>query len=294
MPPRLALESTVIAHGLPYPENVETALRLEAVVREAGAEPCTVGVVGGRVVTGLDAAGIRHLATTPGVRKLSLRDLPAALAQGADGATTVAATMWLAHRAGIAVFATGGIGGVHRGSGPPGTGSVDVSADLEALARIPMVVVCAGPKAILDLPATREVLESRGVTLVGYGTDEMPAFYSRSSGLPVDVRCDTPEAVADLVAARDALGLPASVLVTVPVPEADEIPAEALAPALDRAHEEARTRGLSSGEVTPFLLARLGALTEGRTLHTNRVLLEHNARVAAAIARALVSRPSPP
>ena len=297
MPPRVALESTVIAHGLPYPENVETALRLEAVVRSGGAEPCTIGVLTGAVVAGLTEAQIRHLATAPDVRKLSCRDLPVALARGWDGATTVSATMWVAHRHGIGVFATGGIGGVHRGSGPPGSGSFDVSADLEELARTPVTVVCAGPKAILDLLATREYLETKGVTVVGFGTDEMPAFYSRTSGLPVDVRCDAAAEVAAVVRARRALGLPGAVLVTVPVPEAAEIPADELAPAIEQVHEEARRRGLHSGAVTPFLLARLGELTGGRTLHTNRALLEENARVAAAVALALAAEvplsPSP-
>jgi len=178
MPAYVAFESTVIAHGLPYPQNVKTALRLETIARTAGAEPRTIGIVGGKVVVGLTESQILHLAQAEGVRKVSLRDLPVVTAQHLDGATTVAATMYLAHRSGITVMATGGIGGVHRGS------RFDVSADLDALARLPMTVVCAGAKAILDLPTTREVLETRGVTIVGYGTDEMPAFYSRSSGLP--------------------------------------------------------------------------------------------------------------
>ncbi|ARA92584.1 pseudouridine-5-phosphate glycosidase [Rhodothermaceae bacterium RA] len=283
--PFVALESTVIAHGLPHPHNLALARRLEAVILEEGGLPRTVGVLQGRPLAGLMPAQIEHLATHPGVRKLSLRDLPVAVARRQDGATTVAATMWIAHRHGIEVFATGGIGGVHRAvrGGP----SFDVSADLDALARIPMVVVCAGAKAILDLPATREVLETRGVTVVGYGTDEMPAFYSRTSGLPVDVRCDTPEEVAALVRARRDLGLPGATLVTVPIPEEAAIPAGEIAPAIEQALEEADRRGLRSGEVTPFLLQRLSTLTGERSLRANLALLEHNARVAARIAVAL-------
>ena len=282
--PTVALESTVIAHGLPYPHNVALAKALEEVVREAGARPATIGVVGGEVVCGLSEAQIRHLATADDVHKLSLRDLPAAVARGWDGATTVATTMHIAHMNQIPVFATGGIGGVHRGSGPPGSGSFDVSNDLEALATIPMVVVCAGPKAILDLDATREVLETRGVTVVGYQTDEMPAFYSRTSGLPVDVRCDTPEEVAALAQARHQLQLGSALLVTVPVPIEAEIPASEIAPAINQALEEAQAQGLRSAEVTPFLLRRLGELTRERSLHTNLALLRQNAQVAARIA----------
>jgi pseudouridine-5'-phosphate glycosidase len=277
----VALESTVIAHGLPYPRNVEAALHLEAVVREAGAEPRTVGVVGGRAVVGLSAREIRHLATAQPVRKVSLATLPVAVARGEDGATTVAATMWLAHRHGLQVFATGGIGGVHRG------GAFDVSADLEALARVPMVVVCAGAKAILDLPATREVLETRGVTVVGYGTDEMPAFYSRSSGLAVDVRCDTPAEVAALFRARRALDLPGALLITAPVPEEAALPAAEIDPEIEQALAEASARDLRAGEVTPFLLARVSALTGERSLHANLALLENNARLAAHFAVAM-------
>ncbi len=284
MPACVAFESTVIAHGLPYPQNVETALRLEAVARAEGAEARTVGVVAGEVVVGLSEAQIRLLATANEVRKLSWRDLPVALARRQHGATTVAATMWIAHRSGIEVFATGGIGGVHRGGG------FDVSNDLEALARLPMVVVCAGAKAVLDLAATREVLETRGVTVVGYGTDELPAFYSRESGLPVDARCDTPAEVAALVHARRRLALPGAVLVAVPVPEEAALARREIEPAIEEALAEAEARGLRSAAVTPFLLARLAELTAGRSLRTNLALLERNARVAAQIARAL----SPP
>ena len=284
MPAYVALESTVIAHGLPYPQNLETALRLEAIVREEDAVPCTIGIISGDAIVGLSEAQIRLLATEVDVQKVSWRDLPIVTSQGGHGATTVAATMWLAHRRNVQVFATGGIGGVHRGGG------FDISNDLEALAQVPMVVVCAGAKAILDLAATREMLEMRGVTVVGYQTDEMPAFYSRTSGLPVDIRCDTPEAVADVVRARRDLGLPGATLVTVPIPEAAAIPREEIEPAIAQALDEADARGLRSAEVTPFLLARLGELTGDRSLRANLALLENNARVAARIARVL----SPP
>lgn len=281
MPAYVALESTVIAHGLPYPHNVETALRLEAIVREEGAEPCTIGIISGKALVGLSEAQIRLLATEADVQKVSWRDLPIVTSQGRHGATTVAASLWLAHRHHIQVFATGGIGGVHRGGG------FDISNDLEALAQVPMVVVCAGAKAILDLPATREMLEMRGVTVVGYQTDEMPAFYSRTSGLPVDIRCDTPEAVAVVVRARRDLDLPGSTLVTVPIPEDAAIPREEIEPAIAQALEEADARELRSAEVTPFLLARVGELTGERSLRANLALLENSARVAARIARVL-------
>lgn len=287
MPPYVALESTVIAHGLPYPENYETACRLEAIVREEGAIPKTVGLVQGQPIAGLSDEQIRYFAQSDTVHKVSLRDLSTVVARGLDGATTVATTMWIAHRAQIPVFATGGIGGVHRGTGPLGTGSFDISADLEALARIPMIVVCAGPKAILDLPATCERLETLGVPLVGYQTDEMPAFYSRTSGLSVDVRCDTPEEVAALAQARTNLGLSSALLVTVPIPEAAAIPASEIEPSIEQALADAKSEGLTSAAVTPFLLSRLSALTGKRSLQANLALLQNNARIAAQIACAL-------
>ena len=283
----VARESTVIAHGLPYPENEQAALRLEEIVRAEGAEPRTIGLIGGRVVVGLNVEQIHHLAIAENVRKTSLHDLPVVLASGLDGATTVAATMHLAHRAGIRVFATGGIGGVHRSLG--GKPTWDVSTDLEALSRYPMVVVCAGAKAILDLPATREVLETRGVTVVGYGTDEMPAFYSPTSGLPVDVRCDSADEVAALAQARDTLGMTQALLVTVPPPLEAAIPASEIDPAIEEAVAEAESLQLRSAEVTPFLLKRLAEITEGRSVAANLALLEHNARVAAQIAVAMVT-----
>ncbi len=285
--PTVALESTVISHGLPYPENERAALGLEEIVRAEGAEPQTIGLIGGRVLVGLDGEQIHQLATAKGVRKVSLRDLPVVLTNGLDGATTVAATMHLAHRAGIRVFATGGIGGVHRSLG--GKPTWDVSTDLEALSRYPMVVVCAGAKAILDLPDTREALETRGVTVVGYGTDEMPAFYSPTSGLPVDVRCDSADEVAALAQARDTLGMTQALLVTVPPPLEAAIPASEIDPAIEEAVAEAESLQLRSAEVTPFLLKRLAEITEGRSVAANLALLEHNARVAAQIAVAMVT-----
>jgi len=218
---RVALESTVISHGLPYPHNLETALALEQIIIAEGSQPATIGVIAGEVIVGLNRDQIRHLATAPGVRKVSRRDLPIVTARLLDGATTVATTAWAAHRAGIRVFATGGIGGVHRSSadGPAPYLSVDVSADLPELAHTPIVVVCAGAKAILDLPATLEWLETNGVPVVGYQTDIFPAFYNRDSGLPVDVRADQPEEVAELFRAQRRLELPGGLLVTVPVPE---------------------------------------------------------------------------
>jgi pseudouridine-5'-phosphate glycosidase len=284
MSPTVALESTVIAHGLPAPANLETARRLESIVRDEGAAPRTVGIVNGTEMVGLSDAQLRRLATAEDVRKVSLRDLPVVTAGSADGATTVAATMHLAHRAGIAVMATGGIGGVHRGA--DGAPTADVSADLEALRRLPMIVVCSGPKMVLALDATRERLESDGVTVVGYQTDTMPAFYSRSSGRPVDVRCDTPDAVAEVAAARDRLDLPAAVLVTVPPPEDVALPRSELAPVLEQALAETDRKGLQSDAVTPFLLRRLRAEGGDRVVTANRALLRRNARVAARIAAA--------
>ena len=284
----MALETTVIAHGLPHPWNVEQALRLEEAIREEGAAPRTIGVLGGRVVVGLDPAQIRHLGSGHAVLKVSTRDLPVVVARGLDGATTVAATIRLAHAAGIDVFATGGIGGVHRAVG--GTASFDVSADLEELARTPLVTVCSGAKAILDLPATREALETHGITVAGYGTAAFPAFFSPDSGLPVDVRCDTPEEVAELVAAQRRLGLPSALLVVVPVPAHAALPREEVEPLIERAVAEAEAEGLRSAELTPFLLSRVAELTGERTLRANLELLERNARVAARIARAIAAR----
>ncbi len=295
--PALALESTVISHGLPYPQNLQTALRLEAIARDAGAQPATIGILGGQVIVGLDRAEIEHLATAPDVRKVSRRDLPVVHARRLDGATTVATTAWAAHRAGIRVFATGGIGGVHRAESWMGAASLrteagnwlaaDVSADLPELAQTPIIVVCAGAKAILDLPATLEWLETYGVTVVGYGTDHFPAFYNRDSGLPVDVRADTPEEVAALYRSQRALGLPGSLLVTVPIPAEAELPADEMEAAISRALHEAQTEGIRSKALTPFLLARISELTGAASLAANLALLENNVRVGAEIAVAV-------
>lgn len=287
--PRVALESTVISHGLPYPQNLELAQEMEAIVRQAGAEPATVAILRGALLAGLNPEQLERLATGPDVRKVSRRDLPVVVARRQDGATTVAATMWIAQRAGIEVFATGGIGGVHRSPGPRGSAgiSADVSADLQELAQTPVVVVCAGAKALLDLPATLEYLETHGVPVLGYGTEEFPAFYSRSSGLPVDVCCQTAQEVAEIWRAKRALGLPGGLLVAVPVPQADEIPAAEMEPVIERAVAEAAAKGLRSAEVTPFLLSRIGELTGARSIASNLALLRNNARVAAQIAVAL-------
>lgn len=279
--PTVALESTVISHGLPYPQNLALAREMEAIVRGQGAEARTVAVIGGELRAGLSEAELLHLATAKDVRKVSRRDLPIVVARQLDGATTVATTMWIASRFGIQVFATGGIGGVHRGAGD------DISADLQELAQTPVIVVCAGAKAILDLPGTLEYLETHGVTVVGYGTDDFPAFYSRTSGLPVDVRCDTPQEVADLWQAKQALGLPGGLLVAAPIPAEAEIPAAEIEPAIAQAVAEAAARGLRSAEVTPFLLSRIAELTGARSLEANLALLKNNAVVAAQIAVAV-------
>jgi pseudouridine-5'-phosphate glycosidase len=280
--PVVALESTVIAHGLPRPQNLATARRLESIVREEGATPATIAVIGGNVCVGLEPQQLEHVANSQAVHKLSTRDLPVAVARGLDGATTVASTAFIAARASLSVFATGGIGGVHRSQLP------DVSADLPELARTTLaVVVCSGAKSVLDLPATREWLETYGVTVVGYGCDEMPAFYTRSSGLPVDARCDSPEEVASLVNARRGLSMSGALLLTVPVPEEAEVSPDLLREVLDESLAEAERVKIAGRELTPFLLARMAERSDGATLRANLALLETNARVAARIARAL-------
>src|SRR5712692_3135091 len=279
--PMVALESTVIAHGLPRPQNLETAQRLEQIVRAEGATPATIAVLNGKLCVGLDQDQVECVATGDDIKKLSTRDLAIAVARGWNGATTVAATMWIAHRAGIKVLATGGIGGVHRGALP------DVSADLPELSRTPMIVVCSGAKIVLDLPATREWLETYSITVVGYGCDEMPAFYSRRSGLAVDVRCDSPKEVMRLFKTQRELGIESALLVTVPVPDDAEIPQEALNKILDQALPDAEKSDVSGRDLTPFLLARMAQLSEGATLRANIALLENNVRVAARIASEL-------
>jgi len=281
--PVVALESTVIAHGLPFPQNVETALRMEEIVRDEGAVPATIGIIGGVLRVGLSTSDIEHLATAADVRKVSRRDLPLVVARAEDGATTVAATMWIAHQAGIQVIATGGIGGVHRGH------PFDISADLPELARTSVAVVCSGAKAILDLPLTLEWLETHGVTVLAYGADRFPAFYSRDSGLPVDARVDGPEDVAAIFQAQRVLALPAGLLIGVPVPEEAELPAELMEEAIIEALSAAELSGLRGKALTPFLLGEVSRRTGGASLRANLALLENNARVAARIAAALTA-----
>ena len=281
--PVVALETTVVTHGLPHPDGVAAALALEAEVVAAGAVPATIGVLDGAVHVGMSAAQLDQLATTPGVAKLSLSNFAAVLASGQAGSTTVAATMFAAHHVGIEVFATGGIGGVHRDSQQSG----DVSADLTALSRIPVAVVCAGAKAILDLPRTVEMLETLGVPVLGFGTSEFPAFYRRESGLPVDRRFDAIASLAAAVRAHFTLGLGSGVLIANPIPEADAMALPLYASALDSALASAAEAGVRGRAVTPFLLERMRSITGGESVRANLALLRNNARVAAALAAAL-------
>lgn len=279
----VALESTLITHGLPYPQNVETALAMEAAVRESGAVPATIAVLKGRITVGLTADEIERLGQAPAgsVRKCSRRDLPISVGLGEDGATTVAGTMIVAAMAGIPIFATGGIGGVHRGH------PFDVSADLIELGRSPVAVVCSGAKSILDLPLTLEVLETQGVPIIGYGTDTLPAFYARSSGLALDARVDSPQQAAHVIHAARRLALGHGVLITVPVPEADAIDDATAEAAIIQAQAEADAQGIHGKAMTPFLLARVVELTGGTSRRANTSLLVNNARVAGHIAVAL-------
>jgi pseudouridine-5'-phosphate glycosidase len=281
----VALESTIITHGMPYPRNVETARAVEAAVRDAGATPATIAVTAGRIQVGLDDAALERLGQAQGVMKLSRADLAACLASGATGATTVAATMICAHLAGIAVFATGGIGGVHRGADQ----SFDISADLLELAQTPVSVVAAGAKAILDLPKTLEVLETHGVPVIAFGQDAFPAFWSRSSGLAAPLRMDRAEDIAAAHRMRATLGLPGGQLIANPIPAPDEIPREVIGPVIETALAEAAAKGITAKAVTPFLLQRIFELTDGRSLDANVALVLNNARLGAAIARALMS-----
>jgi pseudouridine-5'-phosphate glycosidase len=279
--PVVALESTVIAHGLPRPTNLEVAQSLESNLRTAGVTPATIGIIGGALTVGLNDEQIKLLAEDSSVKKISTRDIPVAIARGWNGATTVASTSWIAHRAGIRVFATGGIGGVHRGTLP------DISADLPELARTPIIVVCSGAKIVLDLPATREWLETHGVTIVGFQCDEMPAFYSRHSRLPVDVRANSANEVVEIFNAQRALQMNTSLLLTVPVPQEFEVDAEQLRRVLNEALEKAEREAITGRDVTPFLLSQMAQFSEGATLRANISLLENNARVAGEIAKAL-------
>jgi pseudouridine-5'-phosphate glycosidase len=283
--PRVALESTIITHGMPYPENAATARAVEAEVRAAGADPATIAVIGGEIRVGLTDAELEWLAQAKDVHKLSRADLPYAVARGLHGSTTVAATMICAHRAGIGVFATGGIGGVHRGAAE----SFDISADLEELACTPVAVVCAGAKALLDLPKTLEYLETRGVPVIGYRTDEFPAFWSRSSGLAVPLRCDSASEIAAILRAKRALGLEGGALICNPVGAADEIPRAEMEAFIQAAVAEAGVRKVTGKAVTPFILSRLVEMTAGRSLRANIALVKSNARVAAALATELLA-----
>ena len=283
--PVVALETTVVTHGLPHPEGVKTACLLEELVRRSGATPATIGVIGGAIRIGLTHAELEQLATSPNVAKVNLSNLAAVLSSGRPGSTTVAATMFAAHASGIRVFATGGIGGVHRDAAESG----DVSADLTALARIPIAVVSAGGKAVLDLPRTVEMLETLGVPVLGFGTDEFPAFYRRSTGLSVDHRFDSIVELASAVRVHFSLGLGTGVLVANPIPMAEEMPPDLYDRAIHTALSDAEAAGVRGRALTPFLLERMRVLTGGESVRANLALLRHNAEIAAALARELDS-----
>ena len=282
--PVVALESTIISHGMPYPQNVETALAVEQIIRDNGAIPATIAIIGGRLKAGLSREEIEYFGKKGrAIHKASRRDLAVLCARGEDGATTVATTMIIAHMAGIKVFATGGIGGVHRGAET----TMDISADLEELGRTPVMVVCAGAKAILDLGLTLEYLETKGVPVIGYGTEELPAFYSRQSGFGVDYRIDTPEELAAAFKAQNAMALGGGMLVTNPIPEEFAMPSDVINKAIDLAIDECNAQGIHGKETTPFLLARVAELTGGDSLASNIRLVFNNAKVAAQTAVAL-------
>ena len=282
--PVVALESTIISHGMPYPKNVETALLVEKTIRDNGAVPATIAIIGGRLKAGLSPEEIEYLGKSGRkVAKVSRRDLAAIVARGADGATTVTTTMIIAHMAGIRVFATGGIGGVHRGAET----TMDISADLEELANTPVMVVCAGAKSILDLGLTLEYLETKGVPVIGYGTDELPAFYTRRSGFGVDYRVDTPAQLAAMFKAQQELGMKGGMLVTNPIPEQYAMDKEVIDAAIDQAVRESREKGIHGKETTPFLLARVVELTGGDSLESNIQLVLNNAVVASRTASEL-------
>ena len=279
--PVVALESTIISHGMPYPQNVETALNVERIIRENGAIPATIAIIGGKLKAGLSAEEIEYLGKKgQAVTKASRRDLPVLVARGDDGATTVATTMIIAAMAGIKVFATGGIGGVHRGAEV----TMDISADLEELAQTPVLVVCAGAKSILDLGLTLEYLETKGVPVIGYGTDELPAFYTRVSGFGVDYRLDTPDEVAAAFRAKLDMGLKGGMLVTNPIPEAYSMDPAVINKAIDEAVAEANALGIKGKQTTPFLLAKIKDITGGDSLASNIRLVYNNATLAAQVA----------
>jgi pseudouridine-5'-phosphate glycosidase len=281
--PVVALESTVVTHGLPRPQNLSLAHDMEAAIREEGAVPATIGVLKGKVRIGMSEADLDELANDPKPRKVSQRDFATAAIKAENGGTTVAGTMFAAHQAAIKVFATGGIGGVHKES------AFDISTDLGALASIPMIVVCAGAKAILDLPATLEVLETMAVPVVGYQTDAFPAFFSQDSGLKVSVKLDTPDEIVKLANAHWEMGMRSAILVTQPVPTGDEIPKSEMDYFILQASQEAIQKGKRGQDLTPFLLQRIGELTKGRSIRTNLALLLNNARLAAQIAKSMAS-----
>ena len=276
----VALESTIIAHGMPYPKNVETALAVEEVIRKNGAVPATIAIIDGVIKVGLTPEEIEYLGTAKGVLKVSRRDFPVVMAKKMDGATTVAGTMMAAAMAGIKVFVTGGIGGVHRGAGE----THDISADLEELKQTNVTVVCAGVKSILDIAGTLEYLETKGVPIVTCGGDYFPAFYSRSSGIPAELREDDPKVIADMIKAKDELGLGGGMLVACPVPEDDEIPFEKMDGVINEALKECEEQGIKGKRITPFLLSKVKDLTEGASLEANIKLVLHNAEVGAKIA----------
>ncbi|MDD6830033.1 MAG: pseudouridine-5'-phosphate glycosidase [Firmicutes bacterium] len=283
--PVVALESTIISHGMPYPRNVETALLVEQTIRENGAVPATIAIIGGRLKAGLSKDEIEYLGKSGrNVAKTSRRDIAALVARKADGATTVTTTMMIAHMAGISIFATGGIGGVHRGAEV----TMDISADLEELGNTPVMVVCAGAKSILDLGLTLEYLETKGVPVIGYGTDELPAFYTRHSGFGVDYRADSPEELAAMFKAQRDLGLKGGMLVTNPIPEEYSMDKAVIDAAIDQAIKEASEKGIKGKETTPFLLAKVVELTGGDSLDSNIALVLNNARLAAKTATEFV------
>ena len=282
--PVVALESTIISHGMPYPQNVETAMRVESIIRENGAVPATIAIIGGRLKAGLTPEQIEYLGKKGrDVAKASRRDLAVLVARGADGATTVTTTMIIAHMAGIKVFATGGIGGVHRGAET----TMDISADLEELAETPVMVICAGAKSILDLGLTLEYLETKGVPVIGYGTEELPAFYTRQSGFKVDYRIDTPEELAAAFRTKLEMGLKGGMLVTQPIPEQYSMDAGIINAAIDKAVAECDEKGIKGKEITPFLLGRIKDITGGDSLASNIELVLNNARLAARTAQLL-------
>lgn len=279
--PVVALESTVISHGLPYPDNITLAKDMEAMVSQNGAVPATIALIDGNITVGLNDELLERLATDKSLAKISTRDLSSVISKGQSGGTTVAASIFVAHAAGIKVFATGGIGGVHRDS------SFDISMDLLQLAQTPIIVICAGAKAILDLPATLEYLETHGVPVIGFRTSEFPAFYSRHSGLPTSASAETPNDVALLASTHYGLGLRSALLVALPIPEQDEIPSEEIQGVIEKALRDAKEAGIRGQQVTPYLLSRVSELSDQNSLRANLALLKNNARIAAQIACAL-------